>query len=367
MANDRRDVEFLTSFEGLRGFAAFGVFIYHFHHVSAFDGLTKFAPGFFELGWLFVDLFFVLSGWVMAHVYFDRLAQRNLGDVSQFFVARIARIYPLHLVVLLSWIAFSIFVIGSQTDHFTFRNLLGQLTLTFTWGPLTTAGFVAPAWSISAEFFAYLLFPMIVFLTRSANTVRGLILGAFGMLAYIKIHTTFGSVHSLDAPLPLRALAGFLIGIGMWMLSISNPQTDNVRGWKTEALAIAIFVGAAFADNAQLGFLLSGVVLICSVSGGSGPIARFLQTRPFQFLGRLSFSVYLWHWFVIAWLQRYQETLPIQEAAILMSLCVVFILLWSDISVRFVETPARKAVRKRYAKSTSALGGIGRFPSWKVQ
>jgi hypothetical protein len=167
--NDGREIVSLTI---LRAFAAWWVVIYHFKRMSPFtDGLDVFA---LRSGWIGVDVFFVLSGFVLAYVYGPEIESQNF-EFWQFLVKRFARIYPAHLFTLalmLAMIAATVIIhartsLASElspdpsSNYDPMRTVLAQLLLIHAWGIDKIGHFNAPSWSISAEWFAYLIFPVI--------------------------------------------------------------------------------------------------------------------------------------------------------------------------------------------------------------
>jgi peptidoglycan/LPS O-acetylase OafA/YrhL len=162
--------EQLPSLTALRGIAALWVVLYHYS-VQCFPNLDIRAYTYVvEKGYLAVDMFFMLSGFVMAHVYHQRFAKSVSDNYWSFIVARIARIYPLHLLILL------LFVATAFASHLMASTLQDSLRDIPLGGSRSLEALIAnifmlqglkasnlswnyPAWSISVEFIAYLLFP----------------------------------------------------------------------------------------------------------------------------------------------------------------------------------------------------------------
>jgi peptidoglycan/LPS O-acetylase OafA/YrhL len=115
-------------------------------------------------GYLGVDFFFVLSGYIITHVYFASLASPHSGAVRIFLWHRFIRLYPVHITVLAGLVA-TVSLAGAagyvlnNPQEWQWNDLLWQLTLLQAWGVTQSPGWNVPAWSISAEWFAYLLFP----------------------------------------------------------------------------------------------------------------------------------------------------------------------------------------------------------------
>src|SRR5262245_54893056 len=156
--------QYVPALTGIRALAALLVLGMHTEqNVPA--GLDSLLP-FFARGYLGVDFFFVLSGFIITHVYFSSLASPSRSAVQIFLWHRFIRLYPVHITVLAGLVAI---VSVARAAGFTlnnpqewqWNNLLWQLTLLHAWGVTASPGWNAPSWSISAEWFAYLLFPLL--------------------------------------------------------------------------------------------------------------------------------------------------------------------------------------------------------------
>ena len=156
-----RDIKGLT---GLRGYAALMVCLHHYNYRKSgtlfYDIVAKGDWG--------VIVFFVLSGFVLAYVYQDwfKLGLHK-SDFTHFIRLRLARVYPLHLIMLLLWgllILCGRIAITENDSPYTF---ILNLTLTHAWGFTPSLSWNLPSWSISSEFFCYLLFPLLIVLVRS--------------------------------------------------------------------------------------------------------------------------------------------------------------------------------------------------------
>lgn len=335
----------LAPFEGLRGLAALAVFVYHFHHVGTLSAGAERLAGSLGMGWIFVDVFFVLSGWVIAHVYADRFTRDMGGTLRPFLVARIARLFPLVLCVLTVW-GIGAAALGQWGDVARTLDCMPQyLTLTFTWGPLYCAPTVAPAWSVSAELVAYLVFPILVGAGALRTPACGLLLIASGLAAYIAMEFAWGSFHVLDARAPLRAIAGFAIGCGLWRIGCTGSAFGHSERSASgvQWLAATVFCMALLLPAAPLVILIAAVALMWTLRQSGGQLARLLSTRPAMVLGRLSFGLYLWHWFAIRILHAGGGTVSLGD----MVVAVLAVLVVSELFYRLVEAPARDAIRLR--------------------
>src|SRR5271154_4552376 len=156
--------EYISNLTPLRGIAALLVAIFHFEMAIA-----RFVPAsqtmFFEKSYLMVDLFFVMSGFIILHVYGDNFKQSfSKSSLRNFFVARFARIYPLHFfsLMLLVVLVISFSPAGAYPNAMEFPAAIpANIFLLQSFHVLKIYTWNIPSWSISAECAAYLLFPLL--------------------------------------------------------------------------------------------------------------------------------------------------------------------------------------------------------------
>ncbi|MCG5075247.1 acyltransferase family protein [Paraburkholderia tagetis] len=342
------------SLEGLRGAAALLVVLFHIGLLSPFSAIIR-------NGYLAVDLFFVLSGYVICSAYADRLETGR--DVWRFIVRRSGRLWPLHIVTAILAYAFLgvIFALGGKHPHVpTGGELIAIATL--------TQGLAFPdrdignlvAWSTSDEFYVYLLFAVICLRLRRWRTTAFACAAVAGLA--IALHVGAGSCVSIHRCMDqhasigwARCLAGFFVGA---LLALSRTR---LQSFGTPAVQIAMAIGSLVFVAGTSEFPLSAfaaplvfAALIASLIADCGPLATILQTRPMQYLGKISYALYLGHGVVVlpfaGWLNQSQYPIGYQLAAIVVLLCVSFAL--ARILHRHIEVPCRDRI---YAWSDSRL------------
>lgn len=315
---DRPRVE-LDALTALRFFAALLVFVYHSPPTAAFA--TQYA-----LGHSGVGFFFLLSGFILIYTYHRRFTGRLAWrDVREFYVARFARIYPVHVVatasaVLVLWrFGGTVWdVSGAATRE---AAVAAQLLLVQSWIPdeRLYLGINAPAWSISTEMFFYVAFP---FMARSllrsfgASTPRVVWIAAAMpwaiAVAVALVPHPIGVWTAYVLP-PVR-LADFVVGMLLGIAFLrSRPSRESAarataaRATGIEAIALAAVAAAIalspLAPNAlrySLYLMPFWAGLIGVFVHEAGAISRLLRRPVFVALGRASFSFYLIHWPVIA-------------------------------------------------------------------
>ena len=188
----------IDALTGIRGFAAFWV---AFHHLREYrpDGVLG-MPVFSELshgGWLAVDLFFVLSGFIMMHVHGEEFRSFNIERARRFIGLRFIRVYPAHAVVLLLHVPlfFVAVTLGMSVNHdaSSVRSFVLSALMLNGWGFPGAAGWNVPSWSVSSEWFAYLMFPVLALLVWRVQRRRT---AALVMIAILGTVTVLGGSYS---------------------------------------------------------------------------------------------------------------------------------------------------------------------------
>ncbi|MHA6766849.1 acyltransferase family protein [Sphingobium ummariense] len=287
----------IASLTGLRGIAAVSVLLYHIPHNPAF---AQFAIPLFSRAYLAVDLFFILSGFVISYGYYERVARnpsaKRYGD---FLVNRMARVWPLHFVVTMVFTARILLnVSGSQTIALDAPNLLTNLLMVQSWG-WGTQPIAGNSWSVSTEVAAYLLYPLIAALAFSRWAWAQLAL-AVGVLVLVAASGRGASgpldVNDSDTVLTLlRCLAGFSLGVIAYRCADRDwcrRVLAGATGFPAVCAAIALALLLPVGDVVVV-CLMPLLVLACYYNGAA---ARAVMANRVSFhLGLISYSIYLWH------------------------------------------------------------------------
>lgn len=263
----------------------------------------------------FVDFFFVLSGFVIAHAYAERI--RSAEEFGRFAFLRLGRLVPLHLFVLALMVLFELAkaalpFLGNPADPaFSGANepayLVSNLLLLHAFWPAAELSWNAPSWSISAEFAAYVVFGLL-----ALAGLRVLLLGlaAAAVLAPLLLAGFSGAGMEAAAGFGwARALFGFAFGAGLQLvagpalLALRRGTEEAPRSgwtWVEAALVPATAVAAAATHGTAFAYLMvplfALMVAVFAVEGGA--VSRALRWRPMLLLGALSYSIYLVHVFV---------------------------------------------------------------------
>ena len=325
----------LGQLDALRGLAACAVaFLYHPQALFAPAALAHAGPvlgWFHRFGWTLVDLFFVLSGFLFAHVYRGGTALGATGSVRQFATARLARLYPLHLVMLL--ICAALFFGQSGNTPLVFAAHLFMLQ---DFAPSPGQSFNGPAWSISVELVCYALF--VLGATAGPAALRRLTVAlAAGALALLVWRGLPGGPW--DADDLLRGLAGFFVGQLVWR------GRSHLARVPSALLALTITAGLVLAEGPW-----SAIPPLTLLTWPSALLLALrikeLASAPLLWLGSRSYAIYLIHEPVIALARQTFGVIDGGPAIILavhLALIAVVLAL-SDLALRTIERPAQRAI-----------------------
>jgi peptidoglycan/LPS O-acetylase OafA/YrhL len=290
----------IRALTALRGLAAMAVVLQHFSATAQSHAATT-IPSLVPHGYMAVDLFFVLSGFIMAYTYADDFAARGLRAFPDFLLKRIARIAPLNTVAVLL-----VVLAGFATTWLLGRNIMhdshdiaydAASNILMLQGLGVGTNLNGPSWSISTEFAAYFLFPVLLVLVLRSGRLPALAAVAvcFALLAATAAqHPRLGlDTSSIEGGL-LRCLTQFIIGIGTFRLLRNQAWATRLATDWVAALAI-LWVLAALLLRIDLLAAFGFPVLIAALAGNQGRIARAIASPVPYFLGVISFSIYLLH------------------------------------------------------------------------
>lgn len=359
----RVGIRHITSIDGLRAIAVTAVVLYHL-------GIS-WIPG----GFLGVDLFFVISGYVITRLILDSINQSSALDLRAFYAARLRRIYPGFLFMVVCTILF-IGVWAPEAIKRFLSDLPFALTGTINWllvarhqDYFETVGrppLLQHTWSLAVELQFYLIWPIIL----------------LGVLKY------FGKKNIARIALVIAMVSGTALFFVSLQLDQANAQQISHIYFGTDTHSLGLFLGSALAvswipqnlsadiekraqdvidgigvfgllglistflfideSNASLyriAFPLAGIfgcLVIISLVHPASRFAPIISTAPFRWIGQRSYGIYIWHW-VIFQVTRPSVDLSGQTWALYLAR-VLLVLALADISLRWVEIPFRQGL-----------------------
>jgi peptidoglycan/LPS O-acetylase OafA/YrhL len=291
--------------DGWRGLCALLVACHHFLANGDLLG-SPFIRG----AYLFVDFFFVLSGFVVTHAYAERL--RGTVSLQDFLIRRVGRLWPLHAFTLLAMIVLEAMEYGvglarmgaGASAAFTGASapstILPNALLLHSIGLFDELGWNFPSWSISVEMVTYVIFGTAMLALRHRMVPFACVVVA-GSLLVIAMRSTKGMNVTYDLGL-FRCIAGFFLGHLVYRLHRLSPRTLVGRRWLASVIELlAILATICFVSGVgqhwpslAAPFLFAGVVLVFALEAGL--LSRGLAWRPFVLLGTVSYSVYMVHY-----------------------------------------------------------------------
>jgi peptidoglycan/LPS O-acetylase OafA/YrhL len=424
MANISRSRAHITPLTGLRFVAALSVVISHFAGTwrpgviptgqYAHSALMRLAGRILthisdSLGGLAVSVFFVLSGFILVHVYASGEG-RLRGTRRAFYVARFARIYPVYLLGL--GIALGPYLLQHQcasgnvacATSARIPVILSSLILTQAWDGVHLLYLNGPGWSLSDEAFFYALFPVLVPLVTGVRR-RGLVPLIVGLWVLALLPAVLYAIIRPDGSHVSDPWAAFWFGMSYYapLLRLPDFVVGMAFGWlfvqrSREGAAVATVaarrvpvVGASIGllvltvlvtvlarlvalpktlDPLQDALLLPAMaLLIYTLAWDRGPLARLLGCRPLVALGDASYGLYILHWPLWLWYTRvlHQPSVGDLPRASSLALFVVYVAILSGLSLvsfRFIETPLRLAIRRALPPSGPSTVPLGeRMPA----
>ncbi len=357
-----KEIKALTS---ARGIAACLVMIYHFHQL---DNISSEALlSFIKKGYLWVDFFFVLSGFVMAMTYNAKFAgSYSWHNHKEFLLRRIGRIYPMYIFITLVISAYSLIVYGGYSGvHRPAVNLddpvLAHITNIFmiqAWGFGKSIG--GPTWSISTEWAAYLLFPILIHLAIFSRLHFSWLAALAASMCLYYIAGTYVPSKSQNGQLDvyyginalplLRCISGFYFGLFIFRFVKTKEIFFIYKD--SAALAIIFCLILLMAINANDLLIYPFLPLfVLTLYGNKGYVARFFANQLFYMLGLLSYSIYLLHHHFLVLLTQLQIRLSVympQMAANITAAAIVYSLVIGGayLCYRYIEKPSRKWFRR---------------------
>lgn len=282
--------------DAFRGMCALSVVVFHMHLVGSITELN-----FFRGSYIFVEFFFVLSGFVLAHGY----AYKEGFKFTTFMKSRFFRLYPLHIFMFFVMLILEVgkllaykfggFIFNNEpfTAAYAFKEIIPNLLLIQSWTPYTEPlSFNFPSWSISIEFYMYALFFCSI-VTCKKNKVVAWVISSLTAFLLIYLHS------SLLTPEVLSGISCFFGGAFTYYLFVNTPTLNlNITiGTTIEILLLSmiiVVVQSTFDHRSSVASALFMVTVFC-FAFEFGVISKILKHKLFQTVGKLSYSIYMTH------------------------------------------------------------------------
>lgn len=347
----------IRALTGLRAVAAVWVVLFHYRFdlLALFPAASPLGP-LMAAGYLGVDVFFVLSGFVLAYNYAERLGRWAPREARAFAQNRVARVWPVHVVTLnldlLQAAVVGTLGVGADGHRRTVSAYLQNLTMTHAWWN-DRPSFNAPAWSISAEWAAYLACPLLLLglaRVRRPLTAALAAAGLFGMMTTVFALWALPNGNVPHAGM-LRIGVEFTAGVLLLRVHQRHPRwLPHLTLPVTAGVAAAVLLVPAARHGYWLAPALGLLVLLVSVD--DGPVGRLLARPGAVFWGEASYCLYLTHLLLSPGLHaivdpRSVAQSPFAVRLLVLALYVVALGAAAVLLRRLVEVPARRLLRAR--------------------
>ncbi len=375
-----KKVHYLSSLTTLRGLAALLVILLHFNifcfALAPWDGHLD---QFIQRGYLWVDLFFLLSGFIMMHVYAESFNDGIWKNFKKFMRARFARIYPLHLFSFLSMVAFFFWYRANYVLYpndylykFNVHTIWANLLLVHSMGLYKIISWNTPSWSISVEWWMYVVFPFLLIPFRKITNWKRIFIFFSVVTGYLFIiyylypisSLTNGALdpslkYKLDVTYDFgffRCFFGFLFGMliyDLYRIDFGRHYLNKNSSWILAMLFTVTVMTLATSDFIPI--LAFAAIILTSVYAEGGFSQRFLNLKPLIYLGDISYSLYLMHLPIMYFLLNYLKKFPSIKMAdigwaaawLYASIYLLIVILVSTLTYRFVEVPMRNKINNR--------------------
>jgi len=298
---------------------------------------------------LFVDLFFLISGFVIAHIYHNRM--NSIVDYVSFLQRRIGRLVPLHWLTLLVsitlWSMFVLFHYADETPSYEPRCIAQTALLLHSFLPCGRA-FNGVTWSLSAEMVMYAGFPVVAAIgARTPRLLVGMGLCALALMMMAVIAQGKWKLNGsawIELPPVLRALPSFVFGAALFYnrnIVAMLPAPGFILAAATALAIAAMMSGAPQLLTLLIIYLIAAAAAAADYAGAPSAVVRRLAP-----LGQLTYSIYMWHLLLILIFINLAAPISLNghtlSAAIAPVACYCSIILVSYVSFVFIETPARR-------------------------
>jgi peptidoglycan/LPS O-acetylase OafA/YrhL len=365
----KRGIQYIPAIDGLRALAVIAVMFYHLGF--------SWIPG----GFLGVDLFFVISGYVITRLLLDSIEQSGGLDLRGFYLARARRLLPaLLFTVVTTTIAIGIW--APDTIRRFLTDIPFALTGTMNWWlvareqdyfeSIGRPPLLQHTWSLAVEAQFYLLWPLILYfilkrLGKNRIPFAALLIAAASGIALLIVSLSLDASNSSDVSHiyfgtdthSIGLFLGAALAVSWIPQNFTTTLTKQAQNFIDGVgvfgfigiLATFLFINESDPTLYKIAFPLAaifGAAIIMSVVHPASRFAPILENPVLLWIGQRSYAIYLWHWII------FQVTRPTVDLAgqtwALYSLRILIVFALADISLRYVEIPIRRGALKYWLK-----------------
>ncbi|WP_298628391.1 acyltransferase family protein [uncultured Legionella sp.] len=351
-------MKYRADIDGLRALAILFVLVFH-------SGLKLFPSGFVG-----VDIFFVISGFLITSIIHDALQNQNFSFIS-FYNRRLWRLQPvlICLIVVTTLMTF-LFYLPDDLINYGRSARKTALFVSNQFFEKVTTGYFSPnssqlpllhTWSLAVEWQCYLILPVVIFLLHKLVGKQHIAKCIYLLTLFFIFLSLYSSAHYPEQTYYqfLSRIFEFLMGSCVALSSNRFHFNKNIINLLSTVAIVTLFY-VAMDSNVSPGFpngyalvlcLATGVLIATGSSESKSVWSQLLSARPIVFVGLLSYSLYIWHWPILVLIR----CLNIEETPLILTLAFTLIFFVSYLSWRFIEKPSAKANKTKFAFSLSYL------------
>ncbi|AZA47437.1 acyltransferase [Chryseobacterium carnipullorum] len=332
---------FRNDIQGIRGLAFLLVFIFHLNH--------NWLPG----GFIGVDIFFVISGFLMTSIIIEQ-KNNNTFSFYDFYIRRLKRIFPAYLffIIIVAAVGFFIYL---DRDFWMFQKSVGTSALFISnilfsrgdsyFGSRLEDNPFLHTWSLSIEMQFYLLLPLILIFTKRRYLTALILLIIFFLTIYVDISMYISNETSAKYFSLLARIPEFLVGAFFSLRFKNKISFSRINNNIISSLSLAVLILSAFLIDKNTFFpgtlaLIPTVATASLLVVGDNFISDFFTGKITTYIGETSYSLYLWHWPIIAFIRYYNDDYFLSVSEIFF-ICILTFLL-ARFSYCFIENYFRK-------------------------
>lgn len=357
-------MKYRSDIDGLRAIAVLSVVAYHFN-------FGKWAPG----GFVGVDIFFVLSGFLITRIIFDEISQRTYS-IADFYERRVRRIFPA-LFVMFAACLIAAQIMGLQSEiASTGKSIATSIFFVSNIHFYLSSGYfeddlvrnpVLHTWSLSVEEQFYVLFPLFIFAIRHLS-----LRAQKGMLIAVAALSFAASIWRVDVEptgafylVPFRAwelLLGGLVALGVFPALKNKLALEAIAGAGLVAIVLSLRLYEKHTPFPGLAAALPcfGTAAVVYAGGcGKTLVSRALSIEPARFIGLISYSLYLWHWPLVAYYNNFRSLEGFARFGLLALALALATASWWFVERPFRQKPFRLDRRATLGAAVGTMAALG--------
>ena len=375
---------YLPALTGIRFFAIFHIFLFHLwatyrsekpegmeNLLMGFDDAPQTLAVFMSNGWISTSLFFLLSGFILAYLYWGEDGQL-ITTKRRFWSLRFARIYPIHLIVMTIILILQVPWYLSQDMPLStlVPSALATMALVQAWIPPWIPLWSWPTWTISALVFLYLCMPWLM-KTLSRLTRRQMVIALIAM-PFVSIIPTLGYAARMAAGAPWSMNVDMFVAntpvfwvpyfaAGMLMTRIFSlsrfnpvPSSPSWFAWGDVAFIIVVAIGCTPGIEQPLKFFIRQgllmpffVVMVLDLARGKGLMAKVFSLPGTGFLGETGYSIFIWQSVILIGCYVSLMFIP-AIGPYQIWIAIAFIMALAILSTFLVEKPLARVIRRKF-------------------